>query len=196
MSLATLKVKVQKLIEKAKLIDYMWYNTPFDYVLSDKITDEVYINSYMLGIIPDYITSFTSKRLTNIGNQMFSECPNLTKIDMPNVTTIETSAIYNTPLLKTMIIGTLTQATNTSFRQVQIKGRGALETLVIGANTTADLYLQWSHKYPQSVLHNIIDNLADKTGQTTGIIDFGDVNLAKISDEYKAKLQKKNWEYK
>lgn len=195
MSLATLKVKVQKLIEKAKLIDYMWYNTPFDYVLPDKITDEVYINSYILSLIPDYITSFTSKGLTNIDGDMFHGNKNIVKIDMPNVTTVEESVISGCYELTTMIVGTLTQTKKTSFTLGLIT-RAKLETLIIGKGTTADLYLQGSRKYSQAVLHNIIDNLADKTGQTAGIINFGDTNLAKISDEYKAKLQKKNWEYK
>ena len=194
MSLATLKVKVQKLIEKAKVIDYMWYNTPFDYVLSDKITDEVYIHSYMLGYIPDYITSFTSKGLTNIDGDMFRGKKNIVKIDMPNVTTIEGSAISSCYELTTMIVGTLTQTEKTSFRQGPLS-KAKLETLIIGKGTTADLYLQGSIKYSQAVLHNIIDNLADKTGQTAGFINFGDVNLEKISAEYLAKLQKKNWEY-
>lgn len=195
MSLATLKVKVQKLIEKAKVIDYMWYNTPFDYVLPDKITDEVYINSYMFCMFPDYITSFTSKGLTNIDNTMFKGNKNIVKIDMPNVTTVTGSVISGCYELITMIVGTLTQTERTSFTQGP-PARGTLETLIIGKGTTADLYLQGSRKYSQAVLHNIIDNLADKTGQTAGIINFGDTNLAKISDEYKAKLQKKNWEYK
>lgn len=194
MSLATLKVKVQKLIEKAKLIDYMWYNTPFDYVLPDKITDEVYINSYILYFIPDYITSFTSKGLTNIYGKMFYGNKNIVKIDMPNVTTVEERVINGCYELTTMIVGTLTQTKKTSFTPGPIT-RAKLETLIIGKGTTADLYLQGSSKYSQAVLHNIIDNLADKTGQTAGIINFGDTNLAKISDEYKAKLQKKNWEY-
>ena len=195
MSLATLKVKVQKLIEKAKVIDYMWYNTPFDYVLSDKITDEVYINSYMFGLIPDYITSFTSKGLTNIDGDMFRGNKNIVKIDMPNVTTVEESVISSCYELTTMIVGTLTQTKKTSFT-LGTPARAKLEILIIGKGTTADLYLQSSQKYSQAVLHNIIDNLADKTGQTKGIINFGDKNLEKISDEYKAKLQKKNWEYK
>lgn len=195
MSLATLKVKVQKLIEKAKEIDYMWYNTPFDYVLPDKITDEVYINSYMFDMFPDYITSFTSKGLTNIDDTMFKGNKNIVKIDMPNVTTVEGSVIWGCYELITMIVGTLTQTERSSFTQ-GTPGRGTLETLIIGKGTTADLYLQGSRKYSQAVLHNIIDNLADKTGQTAGFINFGDINLAKISDEYKAKLQKKNWEYK
>lgn len=195
MSLATLKVKVQKLIEKAKVIDYMWYNTPFDYVLSDKITYEVYINSYMLGLFPDYITSFTSKGLTNIDDSMFKGNKNIVKIDMPNVTTVEGSVISGCCELITMIVGTLTQTEKTSFTPGP-PTRAKLETLIIGKGTTADLYLQGSLKYSQAVLHNIIDNLADKTGQTTGIINFGDINLEKISGEYKAKLQKKNWEYK
>lgn len=187
--------KLKELENKAKVLDYMWYNTPFDYIMFDEITDDIYTNSYMFGVIPEYVTSFTSKGLTNIGNQMFSQMPNITKIDMPNVTTIETTPIYDTPLLKTMIVGTLTQTTKTSFRQESVKGRGTLETLIIGANTTADLHLQWSIKYPQLVLHNIIDNLADKTGQTAGIITLGETNIAKISDEYKQKLINKNWEY-
>lgn len=195
MSLATLKVKVQKLIEKAKLIDYMWYNTPFDYVLPDKITDEVYINSYILSLIPDYITSFTSKGLTNIDGDMFHGNKNIVKIDMPNVTTVEEGVISGCYELTTMIVGTLTQTKKTSFTLGLIT-RAKLETLIIGKGTTADLYLQGSRKYSQAVLHNIIDNLADKTGQTAGIINFGDTNLAKISDEYKAKLDNKNWEYK
>lgn len=195
MSLATLKVKVQKLIEKAKLIDYMWYNTPFDYVLPDKITDEVYINSYILSFIPDYITSFTSKGLTNIDGDMFRGNKNIVKIDMPNVTTVEERVISGCYELTTMIVGTLTQTERTSFTQGP-PARGTLETLIIGKGTTADLYLQGSRKYSQAVLHNIIDNLADKTGQTAGIINFGDINLEKISDEYKAKLDNKNWDYK
>ncbi len=68
-----------------------------------------------------------------------------------------------------------------------------LETVVVGKDTTASLYLHYSVYLTQECLHNIIDNLADMTGRAAPTLQIGSNNIAKLSDEYKTKLSNKNW---
>ena len=134
--------------------------------------------------------------LTTMGNSSFSNCADLTEINTPNLVSIGADVIYIARKVTKMTVGALNETSITSFRQVAKGTGGALTELYVGQGTSADLYLQYSEKYPQSILHGIIENLADKTGETAGIFNVGDNNLAKIDDEHIAILNQRNWIYK
>ena len=259
MSLATLKTKVQKLINKAmfsNIYEQMFTNDDIDLIVPDNITvidtanyapntmvsasgknveqiaSEFFIQSTLLETINfpklksvgnnafnqcDALTEINAPKLVSVGNNAFNQCGLIT-INFPNLTTMEDSAFsscadlteINTPNLVSiganviltakkvtkMTVGALNETSNVSFRQVAKGTNGALTELYVGQGTSADLYLQYSEKYPQSILHEIIENLADRTGKTAGIFNVGDKNLEKIDSEHKAMLESKNWTYK
>lgn len=141
------------------------------------------------------MTTVSLLNLKTIEHSAFSNCANLTEINTPNLISIGSNVIFGANKVTKMTVGALTETSNNSFRQVA-KGTGALTELYVGQGTSADLYLQYSEKYPQSILHGIIENLADRTGKTTGIFSVGDKNLEKIDDEHKAILNQRNWVYK
>lgn len=133
--------------------------------------------------------------LTTMENSAFSNCKDLTEINTPNLVSIGASVIFAAYKVTKMTVGALNETSNVSFRQVTRGTGGALTELYVGQGTSADLYLQYSEKYPQPILHGIIENLADLTGKTAGIFNVGDKNLEKIDDEHIAILNQKNWEY-
>lgn len=134
--------------------------------------------------------------LTTMENSAFSNCADLTEINTPNLVSIGESVIFSANKVTKMTVGALNETSNVSFRQVARGANGALTELYVGQGTSADLYLQYSEKYPQSILHGIIENLADLTGKTAGVFYVGDKNLEKIDSEHKAMLESKNWTYK
>ena len=75
-----------------------------------------------------------------------------------------------------------------------IYGTG-LKVLTVPDGFACDLYLSKSTNWTTEALHNIIDKLADLTGKTAGVFKVGEENLAKISTEYIAKLENKNWNF-
>ena len=134
--------------------------------------------------------------LTTMENSAFSNCADLTEINTPNLVSIGASVIFTANKVTKMTVGALNETSNVSFKQVTRGTNGALTELYVGQGTSADLYLQYSEKYPQSILHGIIENLADLTGKTAGVFYVGDKNLEKIDSEHKAMLESKNWIYK
>ena len=142
------------------------------------------------------LTEINAPALTTIGNNGFKDCSALTEINAPALTTIGTDAILNTSNLTNMIVGALTSTDKFSFRQTIRFYNGSLTVLEVGNGTSADLYLQYSTNYTQATLHAIIENLADLSErETAGNFVVGETNLAKIDDEHKAMLNRKNWSY-
>ena len=142
------------------------------------------------------LTEVNLPMLTTIGNSGFQSCSALTEINAPALTTIGTDAILNTSNLTNMIVGVLTSTEPYSFKQTNRYYNGSLTVLEIGNGTSADLYLHYSTNYTQATLHAIIENLADLSErETAGNFVVGETNLAKIDDEHKAMLNRKNWSY-
>lgn len=258
MSLATLKAKVQKLIDKARygnIYKKMFTYENIDLVIPDDITVIEAGNTAPLSAIStsgknveqikaDFFTWCTNLEvadfpklksigteafyqckilktinmplLQSVGNDSFfncamttvsllnlktieysafSNCANLTEINTPNLISIGSNVIFGANKVTKMTVGALTETSRTSFRQVSKGTSGTLTELYVGQGTSADLYLQYSEKYPQSILHGIIENLADKTGKTAGVFYVGDKNLEKIDSEHKAILNQRNWNY-
>lgn len=238
MSLATLKAKVQKLIDKARYGNI--YKLMFTYedialVIPDDITViesgnyaplstistsgknvEQIITDFFNGCESLNVADFPKLKsigndvfynciiletinmplLQSVGSQSFYQCSTLKEINAPNLVSIGASVIFTANKVTKMTVGALNETSNVSFKQVTRGTNGALTELYVGQGTSADLYLQYSEKYPQSILHGIIENLADLTGKTAGVFYVGDKNLEKIDSEHKAMLESKNWIYK
>lgn len=219
MSLATLKVKVQKLIEQAMYKKYwqkLWNFEPIDFTIPDSITAPN--EAWYFGIFPlmsklsgknvtDLIASdlhdFATgelmyvdlPKLSALGDSLFCNAFKLEEVNTPSATTMGGYVFQNCRKLSKLKVGKLTSTESTSFR-ISPKGtKSSIEFLEIGKGTSASLYLQDSLKYSQETLHNLIDNLADMTGQEAPVFSVGPTNLAKISDEYLQKLKDKNWHY-
>lgn len=219
MSLATLKVKVQKLIEQAMYKKYwqkLWNYEPIDFTIPDSVTEPY--EAWYFGVLPlmsklsgknvtdltandlyDYATAelmyVDLPKLPALGDRLFSNASKLEEVNTPSATTMGVYVFQNCRKLSKLKVGKLTSTDRTSFR-ITAKGTNShIEFLEIGKGTSASLYLQDSLKYSQETLHNLIDNLADMTGQEAPVFSVGPTNLAKISDEYLQKLTDKNWTY-
>ena len=70
-----------------------------------------------------------------------------------------------------------------------------LKHLTVDKGFSASLYIHYSTQFTAEVLHAIIENYADMTGQTAPTFQVGATNLAKIDDEHKAMLEAKNINY-
>lgn len=219
MSLATLKVKVQKLIEQAMYKKYwqkLWNFEPIDFTIPDSITAPN--EAWYFGVLPlmsklsgknvtdliasdlyDYATGelmyVDLPKLPALGDRLFSNASKLKEVNTPSATTMGVSVFQNCRKLSKLKVGKLTSTERTSFRITAKGTNSSIEFLEIGKGTSASLYLQDSLKYSQETLHNLIDNLADMTGQEQPVFSVGTTNLAKISDEYLQKLTDKNWSY-
>lgn len=219
MSLATLKVKVQKLIEQAMYKKYwqkLWNYEPIDFTIPDSITAPN--EAWYFGVLP-LMSKLSGKNVTNLiasdlsdyatGELMYVDLPKLSALDdklffdaskleevnTPSATTIGAYVFQSCRKLSKLKVGKLTSTEITSFRITPKGTQSHIEFLEIGKGTSASLYLQDSLKYSQETLHNLIDNLADMTGQEAPVFSVGTTNLAKISDEYLQKLKDKNWNY-
>lgn len=219
MSLATLKVKVQKLIEQAMYKKYwqkLWNNEPIDFTIPDSIT--IPYEAWYFGVLP-LMSKLSGKNVTNLtasdlsdyateelmyvdlpklsalGDELFYSASKLEEVNTPSATTMGVYVFRNCRKLSKLKVGKLTSTERTSFRITPKSTQSHIEFLEIGKGTSASLYLQDSLKYSQETLHNLIDNLADMTGQEAPVFSVGPTNLAKISDEYLQKLTDKNWTY-
>lgn len=219
MSLATLKVKVQKLIEQAMYKKYwqkLWNFEPIDFTIPDSIT--VPNEAWYFGVLP-LMSKLSGKNVTNLiasdlsdyatnelmyvdlpklsafGDKLFFNASKLEEVNTPSATTMGAYVFQSCRQLSKLKVGKLTSTERTSFRITPKGTNSSIEFLEIGKGTSASLYLQDSLKYSQETLHNLIDNLADMTGQEAPVFSVGPTNLAKISDEYLQKLKDKNWNY-
>lgn len=215
MSLATLKSKIELIIHKASygnIYEKIFKNEPLDLVIPDGVTsicnNLYYSPSSVVSCTGADVEEITENFFTNsniqtvnlpkarmVNNGVFYKCSLLTEINMPSLLNIGVDAIRNTSKLTKMTVGALENADPTSFKQVARGTNGALTELYVGEGTSADLYLQYSTKYPQEILHGIIENLYDlSNGGMTGILCVGATNLAKIDETHKAMAENKNWE--
>lgn len=219
MSLATLKVKVQKLIEQAMYKKYwqkLWNYEPIDFIIPDGVT--VPDEQWYFGVFPvmsklsgknvteliesdlsDYATDelmyVDLPKISVLGDKLFNNASKLEEVNTPSATTMGNYVFQNCRRLSKLKVGKLTSTTSTSFRITAKGTNSSIEFLEIGKGTSASLYLQDSIKYSQETLHNLIDNLADMTGQVQPVFSVGTTNIEKISDEYLQKLKDKNWKY-
>lgn len=72
-------------------------------------------------------------------------------------------------------------------------GCAALTTLTFRGTLNAELDLSVSTKFTQTTLVNILNTLADLTGQASKTLTLGAMNLFKLTAEHKAIATNKNW---
>ena len=72
-------------------------------------------------------------------------------------------------------------------------GNPMLHTFIIGKDTAVSLPMQKCPLLTQECLHNIIENVADRTGGDTLTLTVHQDAYDRISEEYKTKLSNKNW---
>ena len=120
---------------------------------------------------------------------MFGNATNLKEVHFLSMTDVkEGETFLNCTALEFVEFGVLTFMHNST-----LKGCTALHTFICGTGTAANLYLHDCPLLTQECLHNIIDNVADRTGTSALTLQIGEDNIAKISDDYKNKLINKNW---
>lgn len=155
--------------------------------------------------MPSKITVLTntfyncSKLTTIIGDlskvieitQAFYGCKSLTELPyMPNLKILGPRAIIQVPITSITFHKVLT-----TWLSNAIMGCSSLTeiNLVDGWNTA--VYVQDLKNLSQASLHDMIEKLADMTGQTSLIFKMGETNIAKIDEEHIAMLQRKNIDY-
>lgn len=110
------------------------------------------------------------------------------------LTNIANQAFYRTGLtsitFQTPIDGVCPTMSNLAFGQTYM-----LTEIVIPSGWNTSLYFSDS-PLTQEVLHAMIENLADMTGQTAPTFQIGNNNIAKLDEEHIAMLNNKNWLYK
>ena len=83
----------------------------------------------------------------------------------------------------------------TGFSTNTFSGCSLLKKVSVDEGFSASLYIHTSTQFTAEVLHAIIENYADMTGQTAPTLQMGATNLAKVDDEHKAMLEAKNINY-
>ena len=83
----------------------------------------------------------------------------------------------------------------TGFSTNTFSGCSLLKKVSVDEGFSSSLYIHHSTQFTAEVLHAIIENYADMTGQTAPTFQVGTTNLAKIGDEHKAMLEAKNINY-
>ena len=121
---------------------------------------------------------------------IFSGLKSLITFRMPKLKILKKGFLEDCINLEIVEFGALDSTDFSSFR-----GCSNIKEFIVGNGTRANLYLYHCPNLSKECLENIIDNLEDRTGLTSLTFYVGEENLAKISEDYKAKLTQKNWVY-
>lgn len=192
----SVKAKIQALINQAEIVKNAWWNIPTDIRVPDSLTQEDFENSGLACGLFIFAKSIYAKNVTSIhDNTFFGGSETIELLDLPNVDTIGERVFYGNKAMKTVILGSLIDTQPKSFQIGVLTKSAIVENLTIGKNTTADVCVHYLTKLTQESLHGIIENLADRTGQTAGVFQAGGRNLEKIDSEHLAMLENKNWLY-
>jgi hypothetical protein len=118
-------------------------------------------------------------------------CVKLHTVKLPKLSIFDALAIFDGCVgLKYLELGTLTtMGDRTLLRCTE------LETIVIGKDTSCNLYFRYCRLLTQKCMHNIIDNVKDLAAIGAKACTIS-VNLEvynRISEEYKTKLSNKGW---
>lgn len=142
------------------------------------------------------MTSYSFPVLKELEDDVFRSNDELLSLDLPSLEKVAGAIFYESKKLTSIKMGKLIEVDSGAFRQTRLTKDSALSYIEIGEGTSADLYIQYSTKYTQAVLHAIIENLADLSSrETPGIFNAGSTNIDKIDDSHKTMLTAKNWDY-
>lgn len=128
-------------------------------------------------------------------NNFFADCVEMTSCILPNCTCTARLIFKDCTALKNVELAAATTAAGVSATQwhTVFNGCTALENVKLGAGSDIDIYLYFSDNLTQECLVELIKGLADLTGKTAQTFWVGDINIAKIPQEYQTMLTNKNW---
>ena len=134
-----------------------------------------------------------------LGNHMFMGSSGITKIIVNDgITIMPEGAFRDIKALKYIYIPssivdsewlTKTNGYTTYFLQHDVN----IETIEVGDGWNASANFSVSDKLTKECIVNIFNNLKDLSGEDSKSLVFGEVNLAKLTDEEKAIATNKNW---
>lgn len=208
--------KVKTLIEYSKFgigVSALWRQKPVKELFIAKGVNSIsFANGFGKGTMRDYAKTINMPYVTYMtGYKTLQNNEVVEKVTAPKVIAFERKDYFyhayglkelyldscrkasdylfcNCKNLQILKLGALTESTNTAFM-----GCGALYTLIVGEGTAANLFIQYSPLLTQECMHNIIDNVADRIGTSALTLYVHQDVYDRISEEYKTKLSKKNW---
>ena len=146
------------------------------------------------GFMSDFISRI---KTTNFSNRYLIWCSYIGSFNTLDFSTSEIKTFSNVIIpgnsyvvpLRKINISTLTSIPASFFRYLSY-----LETVYFYQNfNVSGLYLNSSNKISIETMLNLFNNLADRTGTTTGLIYLGTTNLNKLTDAEKLIATNKNW---
>lgn len=159
--------------------------TPYDCIIPDFINTDTFNSIFYPNGNEKTFKCNTLTKITVTG--MFLDCVTLETVYIPAVTRLAKWTFKNCSNLRSATVGTLTRVDTAPFLNCT-----SLEDLIIGTGTTASAFsLSTCDSLTQESLHGIIDNYADMTDLGGATITVGELNLAKITEEYKEKAVNK-----
>lgn len=207
---------VKTLIEYAKFgmgVSALWRQKTIDELFIAKGINSIsFASNFGKGTLRDYAKSINMPYVTYMtGSKTLQNNEVVEKVTAPKVTVFERNDYFyhayglkelyldscrkasdylfcNCKNLQILKLGALTESSNTAFM-----GCGALHTLIVGEGTEANLFVQYSFLLKQECVHDIIDNVADRTGTSALTLYVHQDVYDRISEEYKTKLSNKNW---
>lgn len=121
---------------------------------------------------------------------MFADCLQLREATVERAMQFY-GTFSNCKLLESVHLG----AECTNLWTSTFSGDTKMKNVTIGKGFSSSLYIHHSTQFTAEVLHAIIENYADMTGQTAPTFQVGATNLKKIDEEHKAMLEAKNINY-
>jgi hypothetical protein len=164
---------------------------PYDLVIDDAWTE------YFDLALPNLKEQTVKGNVTtsiNVNN-FFDDCVEMTSCILPNCTCNARFIFKGCAALKNVELAAATTAAgvNAALWHTTFTGCVALENVKLGAGSDIDIYLYYSDNLTQECLVELIKGVADLTGKTAQTFWVGDINKARIPEEYQTMLTKKNW---
>ena len=197
----------QMFLRDATKPGFLYFPQKFD-IMNFKTAGMVTLNGNIyIGSIKGRVTDFYAfgatnycEGMTNLGEIVlpecarfyapygFKNCAKLHTVKLPAVSELKSAATFDScTALKHLEVGRLQEMNNQFLLRCS-----NLEEFIPAQGTNCNLFLQYSKELTQDCLHTIIDNFADRTGQTALTLHIYDVCAQRISDEYKQKAADKN----
>ena len=169
-------------------------------------------------ITDSVVEEILARTITGLGEYAFEKCLNLKELTLPilgkhmimgssgitkiivndGITIMPEGALRDLKALKYIYIPssivdsqwlTKTNGYSTYFLYNDVN----IETIEVGRDWNASVNFSVSDKLTKECIVNIFNNLKDLSGEDSKSLVFGEVNLAKLTDEEKAIATNKNW---
>lgn len=135
------------------------------------------------------LTQVYLPKCTSIANadSMFKNAKALKEVDLSSLRVVTYHLFYGCSSLEVLKLGIVE-----AFSNVALTGCTALHTIEVADGSSGSIYLHHCPNITQESLHGIIDAYSRKITAGPLTLQLGEVNLLKISEEYKAKALSNN----